>query len=307
MFQHILTKTNLKKCSKKNIAIPWKWSTGCSNIGCGQNFGQKLLTFLILLFLFVSPFFLPFVFLLSPRCVSPGRWSQCNESGWAFCAKTRARWWKTKASSVFTGLVYEPIRAIPRQEAVAPSMSLKMTYFLQSSTLWQFAPLLGPASLIPMQRVGVSVLCQNARALVENESEQRFHRAGLWTHQSYPQTGGSCAIYVPKNDLFFAIFYALAICPFAWPRKTDPTKPPEQEFFPEFPKGNLTLGGVRLPGPNPSGKLALRWFPFMCFLNIKLPFWDIDGATPTHSPKSGWECPHWWRNSLISPGIHQPT
>ena len=59
---------------------------------------------------------------------------------------------------------------------------------------------------------------------------------------------GSCAIYVPKNDLFFAIFYALAICHFAWPRNTDPTKPPEKEFFPEFPKGNLTLGGVRFPG-----------------------------------------------------------
>ena len=42
------------------------------------------------------------------------------------------------------------------------------------------------------------------------------------------------------------------------------------------------------------------------FLNIKLPFWDINGSTPTHSSKSGWECPHRWRNSLISPDIHQP-
>ena len=48
---------------------------------------------------------------------------------------------------------------------------------------------------------------------------------------------GSWAIYVPKNDLFFAIFCA--------------------------------------------------GFPPYFFLNIKLPFWDIDGATPTHSPKSG--------------------
>ena len=94
------------------------------------------------------------------------------------------------------------------------------------------------------------------------------------------QMSGSCAIYVPKNDLFFAIFYALAICHFAWPRKMGPTKSPEKEFFPEFPKGNLTLGGVRFPGANPSGKLALRWFPPIFFLNIKLPFWDIDGATP---------------------------
>ena len=32
---------------------------------------------------------------------------------------------------------------------VAPSMSLKMTYFLQSSTLWQFATLLGPGKRTP--------------------------------------------------------------------------------------------------------------------------------------------------------------
>ena len=113
-------------------------------------------------------------------------------------------------------------------------MSLKMTYFLQSSTLWQFATLLGPG-------------------------------------------------------------------------KRAPPSPPEKEFFPEFAKGNLTLGGVRFSGANPSGKLALRWFSPIFFLNIKLPFWDIDGATPTRSPKSGWECPHRWRNSLISPDIHQPT
>ena len=43
------------------------------------------------------------------------------------------------------------------------------------------------------------------------------------------------------------------------------------------------------------------------FLNIKLPFWDIDGATPTHSPKSGCKCPHRSRTSPISPDIHQPT
>ena len=32
---------------------------------------------------------------------------------------------------------------------VAPSMSLKMTYFVQSSTLWQFATLLGPGKRTP--------------------------------------------------------------------------------------------------------------------------------------------------------------
>ena len=43
------------------------------------------------------------------------------------------------------------------------------------------------------------------------------------------------------------------------------------------------------------------------FLNIKLPFGDIHGASPTHSPKSGWECPHRWRKFLISPDIPQTT
>ena len=59
------------------------------------------------------------------------------------------------------------------------------------------------------------------------------------------------AMYVPKNDLFFAIFCA--------------------GLHPQF------------------------------FLNIKLPLEDIDGASPTHSPKSGWDCPHRWRKSLIPP------
>jgi len=101
-------------------------------------------------------------------------------------APTRARWWKTKASSVFTGVVYEPIRAIPR-------------------------------------------------------------------HQDCPKTGGK------TSRLGIALMSFLVVLP-----------------------------------------------PYF-FLNIKLPFWDIDGATPTHSPKSGWECSRRWRNSLISPDVHQPT
>ena len=47
---------------------------------------------------------------------------------------------------------------------------------------------------------------------------------------------GSCAIYVPENDLFFTIFYALAICHFAWPWKTGP-------FFLSFPKETWHLVG----------------------------------------------------------------
>jgi hypothetical protein len=144
------------------------------------------------------------------------------------------------------------------------------------------SPLCLPGAVIPTQRVGVSVLRQRARALVENESEQRFHRGGLWAHQSYPKTGGSCAIYVPKNDLFFAIFYALAICHFAWPRKTGPTKS-EKELFPEFPKGNLTLGGVRFPGRTQVENWHCAGFPH--FLNNSGVWMGFKG--------------HRWRNSVL--------
>ena len=61
-----------------------------------------------------------------------------------------------------------------------------------------------------------------------------------------PLKQGSWAIYVPKNDIFFAIFCA--------------------GFSPFF------------------------------FLNIKLLFWDIDGATPGVAP-SMWAFPAWfWLN-----------
>ena len=107
---------------------------------------------------------------------------------------------------------------------------------------------------------------------------------------------------------YFLLSSTLAICHFAWPRKTGPTKSPKKAFFPEFPKRNLTLGGGRFPGrtqvENWRGTALVS--PHF-FLNIKLPFWDIDGATPTHSPKSCCKCPHRWRNSLIPPDIHQPT
>ena len=97
-------------------------------------------------FFLFPPFFLPFA---SPLCL-PGAVIPTQRVGVSVLRqRARARWWKTKASSVFTGVVYEPIRVIPRQEAVAPSMSLKMTYFLQSSTLWQFATLLGPGKRAP--------------------------------------------------------------------------------------------------------------------------------------------------------------
>ena len=86
------------------------------------------------------------------------------------------------------------------------------------------------------------------------------------------------------------------------PRKTDPTKC--QVSFGKLRKKLFLggLGGVRFPGPS---KVANCQSVEDCKKYVI--FRDIDGATPTHSPKSGCKCPHRWRNSLISPDIHQPT
>ena len=56
--------------------------------------------------------------------------------------------------------------------------TIKVPPFLSPLCLPFVSPLCLPRAVIPMQRVGVSVLRQRARAL-ENESEQRFHRGGL--------------------------------------------------------------------------------------------------------------------------------
>ena len=86
------------------------------------------------------------------------------------------------------------------------------------------------------------------------------------------------------------------------PRKTDPTKC--QVSFGKLRKKFFFggLGGVRFPGPS---KVANCQSVDDCKKLVI--FGDIDGATPTHSPKSGCKCTHRWRNSLISPDIHQPT
>ena len=188
-------------------------------------------------------------------------------------------------------------------------------------------------------------------------------------HPSYPKTGGSCAIYVPRTTLMsilvvlqsclgttlMSILVVLHFClgitlidvayfgqvgwRIAWVSRMsgscaiyDPKrqldvekqnggKPAQCQFSTwvrprkrtppsgKFPFGKLRkklvsggLGGVRFPGPS---KVANCQSVEDCKKYII--FRDIDGATPTHSLKSGWECPHRWRNSLISPDIHQPT
>ena len=84
------------------------------------------------------------------------------------------------------------------------------------------------------------------------------------------------------------------------PRKTDPTKC--QVSFGNLRKNLFFggLGGVGFPGLS---KVANCQSAEDC----KKIGHDIDGATPTHLPKSGCKCPHRWRNSLISPDTHQPT
>ena len=119
---------------------------------------------------------------------------------------------------------------------------------------------------------------------------------------------GSCAIYVGIPSLILANEWELRpLCPkkAAWcwekkggetsavlpifhlgsPRKTDPTKC--QVSFGKLRKKQLFggLGGARFPGPS---KVANCQSVEDCKKYVI--FRDIDGATPTHSPKSGWEC-----------------
>ena len=83
------------------------------------------------------------------------------------------------------------------------------------------------------------------------------------------------------------------------PRKMDLTKC--QVYFGKLRENIFFrgLGGVRFPGPS---KVANCQGAEDCKKYVI--FRDIDGATPIHSPKSGWECPHRWRNS---PHISHPS
>jgi len=63
------------------------------------------------------------------------------------------------------------------------------------------------------------------------------------------------------------------------PGKRAPPSPPKKNFFLSFPKGNLTLGGVRFLGRTQVENWHCAGFSPHFFLTIKLPSWDIDGAT----------------------------
>ena len=89
---------------------------------------------------------------------------------------------------------------------------------------------------------------------------------------------GSCAIYVPKKDIFFAMLYALAIATLLGPGKRTPPSSPKKSFFVSFPKETWHLVGSVFRG-EPNWKIGTALVSPIFFLNIKLPFWDIDGAT----------------------------
>ena len=91
---------------------------------------------------------------------------------------------------------------------------------------------------------------------------------------------GSCAIYVPKNDIFFAIFYALAIAALLGPGTRTPPSSPKKSFFLSFPKETWHLVGSVFRG-EPKWKIgtALVSPIFSTILAFEWDLRDIDGAT----------------------------
>ena len=98
---------------------------------------------------------------------------------------------------------------------------------------------------------------------------------------------GSCAIYVPKKTFFLqcSTLWQLQLC---LAPENGPHQVPRKRAFSWVSQRNLTLGGVRFPGANPTGKLAPRWFPPF-FSQHQAAFSQhqnqagnahIDGATP---------------------------
>ena len=94
---------------------------------------------------------------------------------------------------------------------------------------------------------------------------------------------GSCAIYVPKNDIFFAIFYALAIATLLGPGTRTPPSSPKKSFFLSFPKETWHLVGSVFRG-EPKWKIGTA-LVFPHFLNNSGVWMGFKG--------------HRWRNSVL--------
>ena len=81
-----------------------------------------------------------------------------------------------------------------------------------------------------------------------------------------------------KMTYFLQCFYALAIATLLGPGTRTPPSSPKKSFFLSFPKETWHLVGSVFRG-EPNWKIGTALVSPIFFLNIKLPFWDIDGAT----------------------------
>ena len=113
------------------------------------------------------------------------------------------------------------IRVIPRQEAKPPGKTSELSFL---GHIWRNCLLSWENS----DRCGIFWL-----GWLMDVGRYEGVAPSMWAFPAwFWRMSGSCAIYVPKNDIFF----------------------------------------------------QLHWFPPIFFLNIKLPFWDIDGATSVILP-----------------------
>ena len=71
---------------------------------------------------------------------------------------------------------------------------------------------------------------------------------------------GSCAIYVPENDIFFAIVYAGNL-PLCLAPENGPHQVPRKRVFSWVSQRKLDTGGVRFPGRTQVENLHCAGFP----------------------------------------------
>ena len=76
---------------------------------------------------------------------------------------------------------------------------------------------------------------------------------------------GSCAIYVPENDLFLQSSTLWQFLPLCLAPENGPHQVPRKRIFSWVCQRKLDTWWGPFSGANPSGKLALRWFPPIFF------------------------------------------
>ena len=177
------------------------------------------------------------------------------------------------------------IRVIPRQEAKPPGKTSELSFL---GHRWRNCLLSWDNS----DRCGIFWL-----GWLMDVGRNEGVAPSMWAFPAwFWRTSGSCAIYVPKRQLDvekkMGETSAVQIFHLGSPRKTDP---PPSVKFPLANSGKNSFSGdlvgsvFRGQAKWQSGKLPER------------------RRLQKIAPKSGCKCPHRWRNSLISPDIHQPT